>query len=147
MQNDVGAARRVGDGGMIERVNLDDLGAAGRARRGARPHQAGDRPAGIAERFRRPVAEPPGRAEDQDARLMIACNRGEEAWIVADDQPTVSCALQPLISGIGADEQRSGEAKAAFVCGLTDEHKAIVRAAPAISNPADVNARGAIFRE
>src|SRR5204862_7536229 len=68
MEHDIGAARGSGDGVMIERGELDDLGAGRRARGAAGPHQARDRPTGGTERLRRLVAEPPGRAEYEDAR-------------------------------------------------------------------------------
>ena len=67
MQDHVGIARRIGDGGAVGDIDLQDLGAHGRAAGRARPHQARDRPAGIAERLGRRMAETPGRAEHEDA--------------------------------------------------------------------------------
>jgi hypothetical protein len=68
MQNDIGAARRFADRGMVERVDLDDLGVGRRAGRAARPHQARHGPASVAEHLRRRVTEPPGGAEHQNTR-------------------------------------------------------------------------------
>jgi hypothetical protein len=68
VQDDIGAACRCADRGMVERINLDDLGAGRRARRTARPHQAGDRPACVAEGLRCHVAEAAAGTEHQDAR-------------------------------------------------------------------------------
>jgi hypothetical protein len=66
VQNDVGGARRCADRGVVQRVDLDDLGVGRRARRAAWPHQARDAPASVAERPRRRVTEPPGGAEYQN---------------------------------------------------------------------------------
>jgi hypothetical protein len=63
VQNDVGGTRGGADRGMVQRVDLDDLGVGRRARRAAWPHQARNAPAGVAERPRRRVTEPPGGAE------------------------------------------------------------------------------------
>jgi hypothetical protein len=63
VQNDIGAARRCADRGMVERVHLDHLGVDRRAGRAPRPHQAHHGPTGVAERLRRRVTEPPGGAE------------------------------------------------------------------------------------
>ena len=62
-------ARRRADRGMVKRIDLDRLGAGRRARDAARPHQAGDRPAGVPERLRRLVAEPAAGSEHQNARV------------------------------------------------------------------------------
>jgi hypothetical protein len=68
VQNHSGPARRCADSGVVERVELYDLGTGGCAGGAAGPHQARDRPAGIAERLSGLVAEPPGGAEHQDTR-------------------------------------------------------------------------------
>jgi hypothetical protein len=68
VQDHIGAARGFGDRAVVERVDLDDLGARRRARRASGPHQTRDRPAGGAERLRRLEAKPSCRAEHQDAR-------------------------------------------------------------------------------
>jgi hypothetical protein len=52
---------------MVERINLDDLGAGRRARGTPRPHQARDCPAGVAEGLRCHVADPAAGTEHQDA--------------------------------------------------------------------------------
>src|SRR5262249_4559244 len=68
VQNDIGAARRRAARVMVERVDLDDLGVGRRAGRAARPHQARHGPAGVTERLRRRVTEPPGGAEHHNTR-------------------------------------------------------------------------------
>jgi len=66
MHHDVDGASCFADCGVVERVNLHDLGVGRGAGRAARADQADHGPAGIAECFAGLVAEPAGGAEHQD---------------------------------------------------------------------------------
>jgi hypothetical protein len=72
MQDDVRAARRRRDRGMIERVDLERLSAGCSAGGGPRTQQAADRPAGIAERLGGPAAQAAGGTQHQDATSHVA---------------------------------------------------------------------------
>jgi hypothetical protein len=67
VQNDIDTTRRFADRGVVERVEFHDLGTGRCKPRAARPHQARDRPAAVAERLRCRVSESTGGAEHQDA--------------------------------------------------------------------------------
>jgi len=114
VQNDVGVARRCADRGVVERVDLDDIGVGRRARRAAWPHQARDAPAGVAERPRRRVTEPPGGAEHQNTCIHdrrragakgIRVHPGKRCDATRRACDFKSCRFEPLIQQyIAADD-------------------------------------------
>jgi hypothetical protein len=78
MQDNVGAARRIGDGGAIADPDLQYFSTHGSAPGRARPHQARHRPASIAERFGGRAAEATGGAEHEDpTRHAISFERAQ----------------------------------------------------------------------
>ena len=67
MQDDVGAVRGLADGGMVEGIDFHNLGTCRRELGGPWPHLADDAPAGIAEALGGHIAQPAGRAENENA--------------------------------------------------------------------------------
>src|SRR5437879_5971351 len=69
---EIARARCFADRGVVERVDLADLRPAQRMRGPARAYKADDSPAGVPERARRCITEPPAGAENEHARAHQA---------------------------------------------------------------------------
>ncbi|SRR6266851_5316168 len=90
MQHHVGPARCFADRGVVERVDLADLRPAQRMRGPARAYKADDSPAGVPERARRCITEPPAGAENEHARAHQAGSSNGLTSIGVLRTPTMS---------------------------------------------------------